>query len=65
METESKLLGISLRGWLSLLVTLTVCLMSSSGVKIEEPLYSLSIMTIGFYFGQKTNTNGGAKNGSI
>lgn len=51
----SQAFGVSIRAWLALLLTLTVCLQSIFGQTIVEPLYSLSIMALGFYFGQKTS----------
>lgn len=50
---ESKLLGVSMRGWLAFLIVWTVCSMSSSGITVKEPLYTLASMAVGFYFGQK------------
>jgi len=52
-KDESKILGVSLRGWLALLIIFTVCFMSSTGTKVIEPLYSMSTMALGFFFGQK------------
>jgi len=49
---ESKAFGISLRGWLALLLTITVCFMSAFGVKIIEPLYTMAVMALSFYFGK-------------
>ena len=51
---ESQLVGISIRGWLATLVTITVCIMSYLQIKIEEPFYGISLWVLGFYFGQKT-----------
>lgn len=52
-STESKLGKISMRAWLALLMVSTMCLMSACEVKIEEPLYSAVLLSLGFYFGQK------------
>lgn len=54
MGNESKLLGISLRGWLAFLLVWTVCWMSVVQTKVEEPLYSAVLLALGFYFGQKS-----------
>ena len=56
---DSKVLGVSLRGWLALLMVATTCLMSYYAKEIKEPLYSLVLLSVGFYFGQKLP----AKNG--
>lgn len=50
---ESKIFGVSLRGWLSLLIIGTACAMAFLGREIEEPLYSLVMFVAGMYFGQK------------
>jgi hypothetical protein len=51
---EPKVLGASTRFWLALMIAETACLMSIFGMKVEEPLYSAFLLTLGFYFGQKT-----------
>ena len=51
---ESKVYGVSVRGWLAVLIISTVCILSFFKIKIEEPLYSLVLVTSAFYFGQKT-----------
>lgn len=48
----SSIMGVSLRGWLAFLLVLTVCGMSVSQIVVEEPLYSLATLAVGFYFGQ-------------
>ena len=52
-QTESQFLGVSVRGWITLIIVATVCIISSLGLAIKEPLYSAFAMAIGFYFGQK------------
>jgi hypothetical protein len=54
MNKDSTLIGVSVRGWIAMLCVLTVCLMQSAGLKVEEPLYSLALMSAGFYLGSKT-----------
>lgn len=51
-DTDSKIFDVSVRSLLTLLVVATVCLMSVWGLKIEEPLYTLVGMIVGYYFGQ-------------
>jgi hypothetical protein len=50
---ESKVLGVSARGWIAVILVSTVCVLSGLGIEIKEPLYGLSILAIGWYFGQK------------
>lgn len=50
--TNSQLLSVSVRGWITLLVVFTVCLMSVMKIEIKEPLYTMTGMIIAFYFGQ-------------
>lgn len=49
---ESHFFSISLRGLITLTVVWTVCGMSVAGLKIEEPLYTLVGLCVGYYFGQ-------------
>lgn len=51
---ESKILGVSVRGWLAVLMATTVCVMSAGKIPVVEPLYSGFLMGLGFYLGQKT-----------
>ncbi len=52
-KAESAFLGISIRAWLALIIISTTCLLAGIGRSIEEPLYSMSIAALSFYFGQK------------
>ena len=51
---ESQIASVSVRAWICLLVIGTVCVMGLKMMKVEEPLYTLSIVIIGFYFGQNS-----------
>ena len=58
---ESNIFGVSVRGLIVFMLTLTVCILSGFIVwkiqphdKIPEPLYSAFMLALGFYFGQKT-----------
>lgn len=56
---HSEVLGISLRGWIALIIVLTVCYMSVAVIEVKEPLYTLAGMVLGYYFAQsqqKKNT---------
>ena len=65
-EPGSLLFGVSMRAWLALVIVFTVCAHSlteticnalrGEASMIEEPMYSMAVMTLGFYFGQKTQT---------
>ena len=50
---DSQLIGVSVRAWLAILLTITVCVMALLTLKVEEPLYTLATIALGFYFGQK------------
>ena len=49
---DSSIFGVSLRGLIVLLTVLTVCVMAMISKKVEEPLYTLVGLTVGYYFGQ-------------
>lgn len=53
---NSKLFSVSIRGWLALMVIACVCAMSAGGADVKEPLYSISIAALSFYFGQNTKS---------
>lgn len=62
-KESSAILGVSVRGWLALLLTFTVCGITSTNivmaclgltsvnVVIPEPLYSGFMTALGFYLG--------------
>lgn len=49
---HSVLFGISLRGWIAVIIVLTVCVMSILALEVKEPLYTLAGMVIGYYYAQ-------------
>lgn len=49
---HSTLWGVSIRGWIAAIVVLTVCGMSMLKIPVNEPLYTLAGLVVGFYFGQ-------------
>lgn len=55
VHTESRVGGVSVRAIIVSLVVVTVCAMSVMSKKIEEPLYTLVGLTVGYYFGQNTS----------
>ena len=52
-KPESTFMRVSVRAWLALLLTGTVCTMAMRALKVDEPLYSAFMLSLGFYFGQK------------
>lgn len=54
VKDDSRVGGVSLRGIIAIVLVFTVCLLAGFGVEVKEPLYSLSTLATGFYFGQKT-----------
>jgi hypothetical protein len=52
-KNESQMGSVSVRAWIAVLLVITVCCMSAGGLKVEEPLYTLVGMALGWYFGQK------------
>lgn len=54
VREESQLVGVSIRGWLAFMLAVTVCGMSILRVEVKEPMYTLVVMALSFYFGQKT-----------
>lgn len=53
---DSRIWGVSLRGWITLLLVTTVCIMALSTIEVKEPLYTMAVAAVSFYFGQKTQT---------
>lgn len=49
---DSRILGLSVRAVIALIVIITVCAMSLLLIEIKEPLYTLAGLIVGFYFGQ-------------
>lgn len=49
---ESHILSVSIRGIIVLMLVGTVCYMGLKALKVEEPLYSLVFLAVGYYFGQ-------------
>lgn len=54
--TDSAFFGVSIRAWVTIIVTLTLCAMTLLQFKVVEPFYSASLFVLGFFFGQKTPT---------
>lgn len=50
---NSQLFGVSIRAWIVVVITLTVCSCCFIRITVTEPLYSAFLISIGYYFGQK------------
>jgi hypothetical protein len=50
---QSHICSLSVRALITLLVTITVCVMAFQNKKVEEPLYTVVGLCLGFYFGQR------------
>jgi len=53
----SMLFGISSRAVIAILLVLTVCIMSALGIPIVEPIYTLVLTVVAFYFGHIQGSN--------
>lgn len=49
---DSKIFNVSVRGWIATFVVATVCAMGLMQIDVKEPLYTLSVAIVSFYFGQ-------------
>lgn len=52
---DSQIFGVSIRAWITVLLIGAVITLAFMRMKVEEPLYSLSLIAAGFYFGQKNS----------
>lgn len=55
-HVDSHIGTVSIRAWIAILLVSTVCFMAVFAMKVEEPLYSMATLALGFYFGQKTKS---------
>lgn len=53
--SESVLFRVSVRAWISIMLTVTVCYMGLKSIEVKEPLYTLATIAIGFYFGRQSS----------
>lgn len=56
IKQQDAAMQISVRAWIALILVVAVCYMAAFSRTVEEPLYSLAVMAVGFYFGQQKNT---------
>jgi hypothetical protein len=52
-RSESKVIGVSVRGWLAVILTVTTCVVVLLGITVPDVLANLTIGANCFYFGQK------------
>lgn len=57
-KDHSHIFNVSLRGWITLIIVTTVCVMSVRLIEVKEPLYTLVGMVIGYYFAQNKQETG-------
>lgn len=63
---ESFAFGVSVRAWIVLMVVCTVCTMAFQGIEVKEPLYSIALFSVGFYFSrQPTSARGPGAQGDL
>lgn len=71
---DSQVFGVSVRAWLAVFLVATVCLIcvadtssaiyvgivtsTMPNIEVREPLYSMFVASISFYFGQKNKGTG-------
>jgi hypothetical protein len=53
---ESKLLGVSVRGWIAILISYSACWISAMGMPLSETMTAAWFTAMGFYFGQRGRT---------
>ena len=53
MNGESKIWGVSARGWLVFVVIATECTLALLQVEIPKPIEALGLIGFGYFFGQK------------
>jgi len=51
---DSSILGVSVRGIVVIVIVVTVCAMNLIGTTVTEPLYSVVIAAVSYYFGQSS-----------
>ena len=49
----SQILGISLRGWIAIIIVSVICYMAIASIPVTEPLYTLATVVVSFYFGHQ------------
>lgn len=52
-RTESHIMNVSIRGLITMGIVGTVCALALKGLETKEPLYSMAIAALSYYFGQR------------
>jgi hypothetical protein len=55
-HTHSSFLKVSLRGWIAMIIVLTVCSLALMEKNADTQLYNLACLVVGYYFGQSVRT---------
>ena len=56
---DSNIFGVSVRAWVCILLVITVCFMSAIKIDVTEPLYTLVVSVVSFYFGRNVGKQDG------
>ncbi len=48
----STLMGVSVRGWMAMMITATICYLGIRQMDIKDPIYSLGLVAFGAYLGK-------------
>ena len=51
---ESQVKGVSIRGWIAITLTVSVCVNAALNPAIQTQMINGWLIALGFYFGQKT-----------
>ena len=53
---QSSMLGISVRGWIAIEVTTTLCVLCIVTKDVQQ-MKDVTLLALGYYFGQKNQSN--------
>lgn len=53
-KKRDRIFNTSTRGWIAVIVVVTICVMGLIKIEVKEPLYTIGIAAVSFYFGQNT-----------
>lgn len=54
VSPDSRILGVSVLAWALIMIVGVVCYCNIMKVEVVEPLYTLSLVVVSFYCGQKS-----------
>lgn len=58
IKGESQIINVSVRGWIAIVLVVTVCVASLMKITVTEPLYTLVVMACSFYLGASQKSGG-------